>query len=158
MPSGMPNSGQDQFRSPREKDLADLYRLDHEAFGETDGYTHLVLRQLFDAHRRDFLLLKRDGVLCGYALPVLGAREDHACLLALAVLPEFQGQGCGRSLLNAAVQQVREAGARRMELAVREENHAARGLYKKYGFRDGELLTDYYGPGNHRFSMSYTMD
>ncbi|WP_371658138.1 GNAT family N-acetyltransferase [Streptomyces sp. NBC_00280] len=154
----MSTSGQDQFRSPREKDLADLYRLDHEAFGETDGYTHLVLRQLFDAHRRDFLLLERDGFLCGYALPVLVAQENYACLLALAVLPEFQGQGCGRSLLNAAVQQVREAGARRMELVVREKNHVARALYKSYGFQDGELLTDYYGPGNHRFSMRYIMD
>jgi ribosomal-protein-alanine N-acetyltransferase len=157
LPPSAPTSGQDRFRTPEEKDLPQLYRLDHESFGEIEGYPFFFLRQLFDAHRRDFLLLERSGVLCGYALPVLGAQEDTGLLLALAVLPAFQGQGCGRALLHAAVLHVRSAGARQMNLVVRPDNHAARHLYTSYGFTGDELQPGYYGEGRDRIFMSLAL-
>jgi ribosomal-protein-alanine N-acetyltransferase len=157
LPPSAPASGQDRFRIPEEKDLPLLYRLDHESFGEIEGYPYFFLRQLFDAHRRDFLFLERAGVLCGYALPVLSAGEDTAWLLALAVLPAFQGQGCGRALLNTAVLHARNAGARRMNLAVRPENDAARHLYTAYGFTGDELHPGYYGEERDRILMTLAL-
>ena len=156
--TGTSTSGQDRFRTPREKDLPDLYRLDHEAFGEDEGYPYFFLRQLFDVHRRDFLLLERDGVLCGYALAVRSSGEDHAWLLALGVFPEFQRQGCGWSLLDAAVQHARDVGASRMNLVVRPDNESARRLYEKYGFREGDSIENYYGKGRDRVFMGFDMD
>ncbi|QOV44080.1 GNAT family N-acetyltransferase [Streptomyces chromofuscus] len=139
-------------------DLPDLYRLDHEAFGEDEAYPDFFLRQLFDVHRRDFLLLERDGVLCGYALAVQASGEEYAWLLALGVLPEFQRQGCGWALLDAAVRHARVAGARRMHLVVRPDNDSAHRLYHTYGFRDGEFRKDYYGRGRDRVFMSFVME
>jgi [ribosomal protein S18]-alanine N-acetyltransferase len=157
LPPSASASGQDRFRTPEEKDLPQLYRLDHESFGEIEGYPYLFLRQLFDAHRRDFLLLERAGVLCGYALPVLSAGENTAWLLALAVLPAVQGQGCGRSLLHAAALHSRNAGATRMNLAVRPDNDAARHLYSTYGFTGDELHPGYYGQGSDRILMTLAL-
>jgi len=157
LPSGAPANGQDRFRFPEEKDLQSLYELDQLAFGKVEGYSYLVVRQWFVVHQRDFLLLERDGVLCGYALAALASDGTAvASLLALAVLPELREQGCGWALLHAAVGHAREIGARRMDLAVRPDNEAARRLYLKYGFRDSvaEPLPDYYGEGRARMLMS----
>ncbi|MFI6460489.1 GNAT family N-acetyltransferase [Streptomyces sp. NPDC050528] len=158
LPSGTPTGGQDQFRAPEEKDLPDLYRLDHEAFGETEGYDYLFLRQLFDIHRRDFILLEHDGALRGYALPVHISGEDHASLLALGVFPEFQGKGLGRALLIDALRRSKATGARRMNLVVRPDNAPARHLYEACGFRDVGFVKDYYGPGRDRVLMTLVFD
>lgn len=159
LPSGTSSSGQDPFRPPEEVDLPDLYRLDHEAFGEDEGYPYFFLRQLFDAHRRDFLLMERDGVLCGYSLAVRASGEEHAWLLALGVLPAFREQGCGWALLDAAVRHSRDVGARRIHLVVRPDNDSARRLYLKYGFREGAYRKNYYGRGRERdrVFMSFEM-
>ncbi|MER6979450.1 GNAT family N-acetyltransferase [Streptomyces carpinensis] len=158
MPSGTSASGQDQFRNPEEVDLPGLYQLDHEAFGDIEGYPYFVLRQLFDIHRRDFLLLERDGILRGYALAVHSPGDVHASLLALGVRPEFQRHGHGLALLDAAVHHAKDAGARRMDLVVRPDNVSARRLYKRYGFRVGGFLADHYGPGRDRIHMSFVID
>ena len=154
MPSGTSAGGQDRIRTPDEKDLQQLFKIDHASFGEDEGYPFFFLRQLFDAHRHDFLLLERDGELCGYALPVIGARTDQAWLLALGVHPDHQGQGCGRALLEAAVRHVQEAGARRMDLVVRPDNDPALRLYRSCGFIGDELHVGYYGAGRDRILMS----
>jgi ribosomal protein S18 acetylase RimI-like enzyme len=129
LPPGASTSGQDRFRAPEEKDLPNLYQLDHEAFGEAEGYDYLFLRQLFDIHRRDFILLERDGALRGYALPVHVSGEGHASLLALGVFPEL-----------------------------RPDNEVARRLYKRYGFRYVGFGKDYYGPGRDRVLMTFVFD
>lgn len=97
-------------------------------------------------------------MLSGYALAVRSSGEEHAWLLALGVLPEFQRRGCGWALLGAAVQHVRDAGALRLNLVVRPDNESARRLYSRYGFRDGGFFEDYYGSGRDRVFMSYVMD
>ncbi|MEW1824671.1 N-acetyltransferase [Streptomyces sp. NPDC088196] len=158
LPPGASTSGQDRFRAPEEKDLPNLYQLDHEAFGEAEGYDYLFLRQLFDIHRRDFILLEHDGALRGYALPVHVSGEDHASLLALGVFPEFQRRGCGKALLDAAVSHSKATGARRMNLVVRPDNEVARRLYKRYGFRYVGFGKDYYGPGRDRVLMTFVFD
>ena len=52
----------------------------------------------------------------------------------LAVLPEFRGQGIGRSLLDAVEQGARERGCARVTLEVLENNLRAKQLYEAAGF------------------------
>ncbi|WP_158711484.1 GNAT family N-acetyltransferase [Streptomyces xylophagus] len=131
-----------------------MYRLDHEVLGEDEGYSYLFLRQLFDIHRHDFLLLEHDGALRGYALPIHVFGDDHASLLALGIFPEWQRKGHGRALLDAAVRHSKATGACRMNLVVRPDNEAARRLYGRYGFHDVGFVKDYYGPGRDRVLMT----
>ncbi|MEU6848649.1 N-acetyltransferase [Actinacidiphila alni] len=155
MPSGTSADAKDPFRTPEEEDLQRLLELDHEAFAEEGGYPFFFLRQLFDAHRHDFILLERDGELYGYALAVVAAGEDVAWLLSLAVSAPHQGQGCGRALLDEAVEHVRRAGARQLNLVVRPDNTFALRLYRHAGFTgDGKILHEYYGKERDRILLS----
>jgi ribosomal protein S18 acetylase RimI-like enzyme len=52
----------------------------------------------------------------------------------LAVDPERRGEGIGRSLVSAAVREVKDRGARRLTLRVLGSNWRARALYSSLGF------------------------
>ncbi len=59
---------------------------------------------------------------------------QHSGVLGMGLLPEFRGQGLGKSLLLQALQSSREAGIRRVELEVYASNRIAISLYEKHGF------------------------
>jgi len=54
----------------------------------------------------------------------------------LAVLPEFQGFGVGRTLLEAAEARARQLDCCKLTLEVREDNERAHSLYRSVGFGD----------------------
>jgi ribosomal protein S18 acetylase RimI-like enzyme len=54
----------------------------------------------------------------------------------LAVVPEHRGSGVGRALLSTVEAHAREAGCCKLTLEVQDDNHPARGLYERFGFRD----------------------
>jgi ribosomal protein S18 acetylase RimI-like enzyme len=65
----------------------------------------------------------------------------------LAVDPGMQGRGIGRALLDAAVEEARQRGARRLTLRVLSTNTAARAAYEAAGFEvegvlRGEFVID----------------
>ncbi|MBB1488807.1 ribosomal protein S18-alanine N-acetyltransferase [Oceanospirillum sediminis] len=87
--------------------------------------------------------------LCGYAMLQKIADEWH--LHNIAVNPVLQGQGIGRYLLDAIIQQAREQQLSVILLEVRESNVAARHLYEKSGFKTDGVRPNYYAiPGEGR--------
>lgn len=83
---------------------------------------------------------------CGFAL----ARTvcDEGELLTLAVLPQRQRTGIGRSLLLALIGPLQEAGARRLFLEVSTQNQAAQALYSGLGFTEIGQRARYYRDGS----------
>lgn len=74
---------------------------------------------------------------------------DEAEILTIAVLPELQGRGLGRWLLDAAMEEARRRGARVMFLEVATGNAPALALYTRAGFvRVGERKRYYPGGGD----------
>ena len=67
-----------------------------------------------------------------FARPLLNVHD-------LAVMPSFQRRGVGRALLAAAEAQALAKGCCKLTLEVRQDNHPARELYHRHGFRDFEL-------------------
>ena len=70
------------------------------------------------------------------------------CYLAeLYVTPGRRGQGLGRALMEAAIQEARHRGADTMDIGVDEPDLAARRLYESLGFtnrgQDGSLMFVY---------------
>ena len=61
-----------------------------------------------------------------------------AYLEELYVAPAQRGQGLGRALLEAAMEECRRLGATRIELGTSEDDAAARGLYESAGFINRE--------------------
>lgn len=88
------------------------------------------------------LLLAADSkTVLGFSLyrTVAGDAE----LLLLAVSPEAQGQGIGRTLLAHFVDDAKENGATRVHLEVRDGNPAAR-IYEAAGFEQANRRRNYY--------------
>ncbi|MEU6085867.1 GNAT family N-acetyltransferase [Streptomyces sp. NPDC047085] len=94
----------------------------------------------FDERHRpgDFLVAELDGTLAGYirlAHPTPLASNAHVLQIqGFAVAEKARGQGVGRALIRAAVDEARRRGARRLTLRVLGHNTPARKLYESEGF------------------------
>jgi ribosomal-protein-alanine N-acetyltransferase len=71
------------------------------------------------------------------------ARESH--LLNIAIHPNSQGRGFGRSFLEFAISLATNEGSERLFLEVRPSNSSARALYQKRGFQFLGRRPNYYG-------------
>lgn len=114
-------------------------RIDQIAFGSE--YADFAGRR-FDRKRRvyedascgmEHLLVYADGHYvgnCDLFVSGLSAKIED-----VDILPEFQGRGYGRALLQDVADRAAKRGARFLALQVDEENDVARSLYSSLGFR-----------------------
>ncbi len=86
--------------------------------------------------------------LAGYYVALAGVDELH--LLNITVAPEWQGQGLGLGLLHAVSALGRDRGLSQLFLEVRESNHRARALYRRFGFIEVGMRRAYYPAANGR--------
>lgn len=94
---------------------------------------------------RYYLVAEDDGALVGYAgLAVVGNQAD---VQTLAVAPAAQGQGLGRLLLDALLDEGRRREATEVLLEVRADNEKAQAFYRRAGFERIALRRAYYQPG-----------
>lgn len=70
------------------------------------------------------------------AMAVHGPHEDEHVLWKLYVLPERQGGGVGRRLLQAVLRRASELGHTRLAVPVVEGNDRALRFYERHGFRE----------------------
>ena len=105
-----------------------------------------------------FPLLVRlaDGVCAGYICPMLVLDEGQ--ILNVAVHPSYQGQGIGRILVEAALEEFRKRGASFVNLEVRPSNAAAISLYIRCGFITDGRRKAYYENGEDAILMKYIMN
>jgi ribosomal protein S18 acetylase RimI-like enzyme len=74
--------------------------------------------------------------------PSLWTGLPDAYLEELYVVPERRGEGIGRALLEATIEEARRAGADHIDLTTGEDDTAARGLYDSLGFTNREGRPD----------------
>ena len=98
-------------------------------------YSEASLTEQLTARGHQFLLAEMDRTSIGFA------GFEHHCsgerstrLHKLYVLPDAQGNGAGRALLNAVQAAAREAGDAQVELNVNRFN-PSRAWYERHGFR-----------------------
>lgn len=73
---------------------------------------------------------------------------DYPAHLHVDLLPEAQGQGCGRALMMCFLRAAREHGAQGVHLGVSATNTNARGFYARLGFEPFVLPADEDRAGN----------
>jgi ribosomal protein S18 acetylase RimI-like enzyme len=101
-----------------------------------------------------FLVAERAGRVVGFirlVQPVPLPSGDHVRQIqGFAVDPAERGQGIGRLLLDAACEEARRQGARRITLRVLSVNTQARRLYEAAGFAvEGVLPEEFFLAGRY---------
>ncbi|GAA2618385.1 GNAT family N-acetyltransferase [Actinomadura fulvescens] len=100
--------------------------------------------------RTFFFVAERSGTVVGSAAAMSGRRDGGLgeaipglCHISMvAVLPEFWGQGIGRQLLTALVNEARDRGYERVQLFTQADNARGHALYERLGFiLTGEVAT-----------------
>ena len=94
-----------------------------------------------------YFLAEQDGTSVGFAAVGPTSDESTAKLHKLYVLPEKQGCGIGRALLNAALAKAGAMGRKELILAVNKRNEKAIAAYTKWGFRQRGPVTVDIGGG-----------
>lgn len=140
-----------KIRTASKEDLAGVYRLEGNAFGD-HGYPDFFLRQAWDLWPGSLLVAEEKSELLGYVLAGRGEAATEGWILSLAVAPAARGQGLGRQLLRAAVNALEGQGCRRIKLTVLPDNPALH-LYQSLGFAEAGREEDYFGPGEPRLVM-----
>jgi ribosomal protein S18 acetylase RimI-like enzyme len=67
-------------------------------------------------------------------LAVYTREDDALSIVALDVLPQWQGRGAATGLLTEAIHEARSQGVGRIAIAVTNDNLPALGLYQRFGF------------------------
>ena len=82
------------------------------------------------------------GAVVGFLVAHLVVDEAH--IVNFAIHPDARGKGVGRSLLDYALVDLWERGARWVTLEVRKSNDVAKELYSSAGFSELDIRKSYY--------------
>lgn len=126
-------------------DLAAAWQI--EQASHTFPWTQKIF---FSNQGRHYLNLKSqlNDQITGFAITQVIA--DEATLFNIAVAPQFQRQGIGRSLLQALISELSQRQVTHLWLEVRESNQRAITLYDSVGFNEIMRRADYYPAKNGR--------
>jgi len=104
-------------------------------------YSRLLKRQWFKFAMAAFLpVLRKPSILNRVARAIFYPSrnpfgDDVAGLFSIGVLPELQGTGAGKFLVNAFLDEARDRGCKRVFLTTdRDDNELVNHFYKKLGF------------------------
>lgn len=114
--------------------LEELLAIDAAAFDEFWTFDEFGMTEAIDATGRSSILIIRDGDGRAAGFAIVGYGSAISYLQRVAVHPEWQGQGMGRSLIRVAARHARSAGAQVMLLNTQYDNRHAMRLYETEGF------------------------
>ena len=140
-------------RRAERADLLAVYRIEKAVFEQPWPYS------AFEGFLEEpnFLVASVEERVVGYVVadvtPNVGRDLGH--IKDLAVSPDAQGNGIGRTLLQRAVVGLTVAGASRIKLEVRRSNERAISLYRAAGFEATRLLPRYYDDGESALIFVY---
>lgn len=128
-----------------------------------ENYSSSFFLDLYKRFPETFIVVEKEEEIIGYILcrierrlsdlRLIGiARKGH--IISIAVLPEFQRQGIGYSLMQEAMNAMSFYKAEECVLEVRKNNVSALNLYKKLGLTITRTLYSYYADGADAYKMA----
>lgn len=134
------------------QDINDIAAIEQQLFSEPwneDGFREALKRE-----ENVFLVLFLESKIAGYGLCY--TMLDEGEIPTIAVLPQFQGQGYGKILLQELIKQSVQRGVEHIFLEVRQSNLPARCLYEGSGFQVVGRRKDFYrNPKEDALLMMY---
>jgi ribosomal protein S18 acetylase RimI-like enzyme len=151
----MTDSGIIRRASP--DDLNNIVELEKKCFQEDISYSRRQLRYLLTKAHSTFLVEALDGVVRGFIIILYRRGTTVAGVETVDVNPNNHKQGIGLCLLEAAEEDMKNKGIRKIRLEVSTTNLAAIVLYKKAGFRTTSLIKNYYIYRHHGSRDAFRM-
>ena len=124
------------------EDAHDLAAISQTCKGQSRGFNGETAEWFIEWMNDGQVLVKRvDGAIVGFCCITIYNEGTTLWLRELAVMPEYQGKGFGRELMELGLWYGVNQKAQRGFLAVDVENHNAIHLYKQLGFiqKENEL-------------------
>ena len=144
------------IRRARPEDIAALLAIETAAFA-TDRIERRAFRHAMRSPTMICLVAGKAGEVLGYGIVERRRNSTAARLTSIAIAPQGAGHGLGKRLLAALEREALTAGAQRMRLEVRADNHVARKLYEAAQYRLVETLDDYYEDGGAALRYEKTL-
>lgn len=133
-------------------DLNEVYCLGRKVFGEI-AHSSLVIRQLWDQNH-PFIWAAKDPQITGYCIGGIEAHSKIGHIMSLAVDPEARRKRIGYLLSQKVMSALADSGVTTFKLVCSPSNNGAIALYEALGFIKGEVVSNYFGEGAHRLTMS----
>lgn len=135
------------FRSDMQQSVGDFFEKCFSAVGipysPTDRHADIANIKQYYMQNGCFWCLFDNEVLIGtVAIRVIDIENKVIELKRMFVLPEYQGKGCGRMLLEYAIDYAGEKRYNKICLDTRKQFSAAQHLYRSSGFRETEKYND----------------
>ncbi|NLV77122.1 MAG: ribosomal protein S18-alanine N-acetyltransferase [Tissierellia bacterium] len=132
-------------REMRESDIDRILEIERESFSPPWSREAFLL-ELTKNILAKYIVVEVDGKVVGYGGIWLIIDEGH--VTNIAVDKEYRGLGLGNKLLEGLIQLCIDRDIKHITLEVRKSNEVAKGLYKKYGFKECGIRPGYYTDNN----------
>ena len=147
-----------EIRRVLENELKSVFEIEKEAF-QPMNYPLFVLRQYFDIQPDLFLVaINEQNKIVGYTLGGIDYGNNLGWVLSLAIRSDNMSSGVGFKLTNELISIFKEKHIDKVKLTVHPENVAALNLYLKLGFKQVDLIQDYYGDNSLRKVLELKFD
>jgi ribosomal protein S18 acetylase RimI-like enzyme len=105
------------------------------------------------------LLAKENEEVAGFVICLVDdygeVKLGH--IVTIDVIPKYRRKGIAMKLLQKVEKELQKTGIETSYLEVRDDNVAARKLYRKLGYREVEVLKDYYFRGGNGIRLEKTL-
>lgn len=139
-------------------DIRTLSKIEHECF-RTEAFSRRLIMSLLKTPSSVSLLAKEKEEVAGF---VIGLVDDYGemklgHIVTIDVVPKYRRKGIATKLLQKVEKEFQNSGIETSYLEVRDDNVAARKLYQKLGYREVEVLKDYYSRGGDGIRLEKTL-
>lgn len=143
------------LRRADRSDIPALYALELSSFDPGMAFNRRQIAALIRNPRADVWLLSLEGEAVAQLIALRQRRRDDlfARIYSVTVSPACRGRGYARQLLQWALSELTQAGAREVCLEVEATAIAPIKLYASFDFIVHRQLENYYGEGRHGIKM-----
>lgn len=127
-------------------DLDAIMVLEHDCFAAEAWSRQNMEAELTEPHTYYLVLHDAEGAILGYAGLSKLSSSDQSDVQTIAVSPSQRGQGFGKILMRALLDEAVARHAKECFLEVRADNPVAESLYRTLGFEQIDVRKNYYRP------------
>ncbi len=138
------------IRRAEMRDLSQIVQIEGLCFPEESAFPPKMFAYLIQ-YAVSLVACRPEKKVLGF---VMGYTSGKAgAVYTLDVHPDYRRMGIGSSLISALEEELLRLGAESIRLEAAIETPEAIDLYRKAGYREREIVRNYYGAGKHALRM-----